>query len=157
MGLEGLPKRRSTKPLPQRVMGVLLGFIAMCTLALGVYYGLGWITTAAGVIASVVVIVGLAGAYVFLVRLSARYPDLKRDDPNSPVLELPEAGPVAVTGLYYLIPIVVLIWCIMVERLSPGLSAYLASLVMIVVMVSQHPLKAIFRGQANLVGELRRG
>ena len=138
-------------------MGVLLGFIAMCALALGVYYGLGWVKTVAGDFTSVVAITGLAIAYVWLVRLSARYPDLELDDPNAPVLELPEAGPVAVTGLYYLIPIVVLIWCIMVERLSPGLSAYLASLVMITLMVTQHALKGVFRGKPNVAADLKAG
>jgi len=157
MGLEGLPKRRSAKPWLQRMMGVLLGFIAMCALALGVYYGLGWVKTVAGDFASVVAITGLVVAYVGLVRLSARYPDLELDDPNAPVLELPEAGPVAVTGLYYLIPIVVLIWCIMVERLSPGLSAYLASLVMIALMVTQHALKGVFRGKPDVAADLKAG
>jgi TRAP transporter 4TM/12TM fusion protein len=157
MGLEGLPKRHSPRPLLQRLMGVLLGFIAVCALALGVYYGLGWIKPVAGDYTSLVVIAGLAVAYVFLVRLAARHPELELDDPNAAVIELPEAGPVALTGLYFVVPIVVLIWCIMVERLSPGLSAYLASLVMITVMVTQHALKAIFRGQSNLVAELKRG
>ena len=157
MGLEGLPKRPSTKPLLQRIMGVLGGFIAMCALALVVYYGLGWLKPVAGDFTSIFVIAGLAIAYVLLVRLSARHPDLELDDPDAPVLELPQAGPVAVTGLYFLIPIVVLIWCIMVERLSPGLSAYLASLVMIAVMVTQHALKGIFRGRPNVVADLKWG
>ena len=34
------------------------------------------------------------------------------------------AGDVAVTGLYFLLPIVILIWCIIIERLSPALSAF---------------------------------
>jgi TRAP-type uncharacterized transport system fused permease subunit len=34
------------------------------------------------------------------------------DDPNAPVEELPRAGATAITGLYFILPIVILIWCI---------------------------------------------
>src|SRR5690606_30802786 len=79
------------------------------------------------------------------------------DDADAEVTELPPAGPTAVTGLYFLVPLVVLIWCIMIERFSPGLSAYWAILSMVVVVLTQHPLKALFRGEGDLGGAIRRG
>jgi TRAP-type uncharacterized transport system fused permease subunit len=55
------------------------------------------------------------------------------------MLELPRAGEVAVTGLHFLLPIVVLLWCILVERLSPALSAFWATLAMIFVVLTPAP------------------
>ncbi|MGA1614400.1 MAG: DUF3394 domain-containing protein, partial [Lutimaribacter sp.] len=72
-------------------------------------------------------------------------PDLPAElDPDQP---LPRPGSVAVTGLHFLLPIVVLVWNIMVERLSPSLSAFWATSVMIVIVLTQHPLKGALRGQ----------
>jgi TRAP-type uncharacterized transport system fused permease subunit len=83
-------------------------------------------------------------AYLVLITIVAKRPDLEVDDPDAPMLELPRAGGLAVTGLHFLLPIVVLLWCILVERLSPALSAFWATLAMIFVVLSQHPLKTVF-------------
>ncbi len=52
------------------------------------------------------------------------------------------------SGLHFLLPVVVLIWCLVVERFSPGLAAFWASMLMIFVVVTQDALKAFFRGHA---------
>ncbi|MCM2253910.1 MAG: DUF3394 domain-containing protein, partial [Ramlibacter sp.] len=49
--------------------------------------------------------------------------------------------------LHFLLPVGTLIWCLMVEELSPALSAYWAIVVLIVLMLTQHPLIALFRKQ----------
>src|SRR5690606_16471185 len=49
------------------------------------------------------------------------------------------------------------VWCLMVERLSPGLSAFWATVFMIVIMLTQHPLTALFRKERNITGTIRRG
>src|SRR5690606_35092889 len=88
----------------------------------------------------------LFGAYVWLVRVAARSPDLPQDiDINNPVL--PKAWPTVRAGLYYLIPIGVLIWCLAVDELSPALSAFWATVTMVVLMLTQRPLFTFFRGQ----------
>lgn len=96
----------------------------MCTLAAGVYYGFGWLKMAMPDTAFITVAVVSASVYVLRAGVAAHEPDLQIDDPNSPVLELPPAWPTAATGLYFLLPIVILIWCIMIERLSLLLSAF---------------------------------
>lgn len=93
-----------------------------------------------------VLIGGLLVVYVALVWYSSRSPDLELDDPNAPVVELPVATEVLKTGLYYLLPLFVLVWFLMVERRSPGLSAFYAVCLLIVIMLTQKPLKALFRG-----------
>ncbi|MEM7565186.1 MAG: DUF3394 domain-containing protein, partial [Pseudomonadota bacterium] len=114
-----------------------------------VYFSLGWIKTAIPEYAFFIVAVGCGAMYLYLVRLAAKQPDLIVDPPDAPILELPRAGATAITGLYYILPIVILIWCIIIERLSPALSAFWATVAMIIVILTQDPLKAFFRGTGN--------
>ena len=157
VNLKGLKKYPSTRTLAQKLLGVVTGFLVMCTLAGGVYYGLGWLKMAMPDAAFIIVAVISASVYVLLAGVAAREPDLQKDDPNSPVLELPAAWPTAATGLYFLLPIVILIWCIMIERLSPSLSAFWATVVMVIIAVTQHPLKAAFRSSGELDKAFKRG
>jgi TRAP-type uncharacterized transport system fused permease subunit len=46
-------------------------------------------------------------------------------------------------GLHFLMPIGVLIWCLMVEEMSPALSAFWAIATLIVLMLTQRPLIAL--------------
>jgi TRAP transporter 4TM/12TM fusion protein len=60
-------------------------------------------------------------------------------------------------GLHFLIPIGVLIWCLMIEELSPALSAFWATATLIVLMATQRPLTALFRGKRELAKAARLG
>jgi TRAP transporter 4TM/12TM fusion protein len=73
------------------------------------------------------------------------------------VVELPEVGPTVKVGLHFLLPVVVLVWCLMVERLSPGLSAFYATALMIFILLTQRPLIAAFRGAGAPGGAFARG
>lgn len=157
LGLEGLKRPPTHITLIQKLIGVLFGFLAMSALAVAVYYGLGWIKTAfpgmtiwAGSLLFLI-------AYIILVSIAAKRPDLALDDPNAPMLELPRPAEVALTGLHFILPIVILLWCILVERLSPALSAFWATMAMTFVVVTQHALKSIFRGTPYLVADIRQG
>jgi TRAP transporter 4TM/12TM fusion protein len=149
MNLKGLPKPPSNKTLSAKIIGFLSGFIGISVLGLIVYYGLGWIKQVAPAYSFTVVAIGCSAAYVYLIWLASKRPDLVVDAPDAPITELPRAGEVAITGLYYILPIVILIWCIIVERLSPALSALWATIAMIVVILTQDALKAFFRGTGN--------
>ncbi len=72
-------------------------------------------------------------------------------------MRLPVPGPTVKSGLHFLLPVVVLVWCLMVDHLSPGLSAFWASAFMIFILLTQRPLFAFFRNQGDLAGQLRRG
>ena len=157
LGLQGLEKPSSTMTIGSKIIGVLSGFIGIALLGLAVYYGMGWIKVAAPNMAFPIVIVLCTVAYLILLWFASRYDDLVIDDPNAPITVLPPAGATAMTGLYYILPIVILIWCIVIERLSPAFSAYWATLAMITVALTQHPLKAMMRGQGNLGGAFKRG
>ena len=157
LDLRGLPRPPSTLSLAHKVIGFLSGFIGLALVAFAVYYGLGWIKVVLPDFAFATVAILCAVVYLALLRLAARSPDLVVDPPDAPITELPRPGPTAVSGLFYLLPIVILIWCIMLERLSPSLSAFWASIAMITVSLTQHPLKAWMRGSGDLGGAFRRG
>ena len=149
LGLKGLPKFETGRTLSQKMLGFLTGFLFMVALTAAVYFGLGWIKEAAPDNAFMIVSIGVGLAYLFLLWIASKRPDLVVDDPNAPITELPHLGETAKTGYYFILPIVVLIWCIVVERLSPSLSAFWATVAMIIVALTQHPIKAIMRGQGG--------
>ena len=157
LDLKGLAKPPSSLGFATKVVGFLAGFIGLGVIGALVYYGLGWIKVAAPDYAFFVVVILCAAIYLLLLSLAARIPDLVVDPPDAPIVELPRAGPTAVSGLQFLLPIVILMWCILVERLSPALSAFWAAIAMLAVALTQHPLKAVMRGTGNLGAALRRG
>jgi len=91
----------------------------------------------------------LVAVYIWSAWVAAKQPDLPTEiDVKHPVL--PPTWPTVKAGLHFLIPIGILIWCLMVEELSPGLSAFWGVLAQILLMVTQRPLIALFRKQSEL-------
>ncbi|MFN3495381.1 MAG: TRAP transporter permease, partial [Hydrogenophaga sp.] len=152
----GLP-RRNPGSAGSRLLSCGLTVSGFFVLAGAVYWGIGWIKDLMGGAAIWVVGAGLLGAYIGLLWFGSRQPELALDDPNAPVFELPETGPTVKSGLHYLLAVVVLIWCLMVEQMSPGLSAFWATMFMIFVMVTQKPIIAIFRQQGAVGAAARQG
>ncbi len=155
--MQGLPRAVEPKPWVQRIIGILTGFLLVAGLAFAVYYGVGWMKPAFGDAASWIIAGLLAVVYVALIVFGARFPELKLDDPNQPVTKLPEPGPTVKSGLHFILPVVVLVWCLMVERLSPGLSAFWAAMLLIFILVTQRPLKALVRKQGDIGPQLMAG
>ncbi|MBR9770265.1 MULTISPECIES: TRAP transporter permease [unclassified Halomonas] len=155
--MEGLESSNPPKPLVRKVIGFLGGLLLMMVVALGVYYGLGWLKPVLGDATPWVVAVALSVVYVALLKLGANYPELELDDPNEPIYKLPQTRPTVLVGLQYILPVIVLIWCLMVERLSPGLSAFWATVFMIFIMLTQRPIMHAFRGRGDLGKDLREG
>jgi TRAP transporter 4TM/12TM fusion protein len=144
-GLEGLKKTVQNTLLRSLTVyaTVILGIIILSGIC---YYGFGWLKDVGGDwtfwIASLIVL----AAYVALAKYSTNFPELGRSDT---IEELPVPGPIVKAGLYYLLPVAVLIWCLTVERLSPGLSAFYATIFMAIVLLTHKPLKAMFRGETD--------
>ena len=124
--------------------------------AFGIFYLVATIGALAGAATPWIIAVLLALTYIGLVRFCSRYPELELDDPNEPVVRLPEPGPTVKSGLHFLLPVLVLIWCLMVQRLSPSLSAFWATTFMIFILITQRPLFALFRGESQ-AGTVARG
>ncbi|MEH6823531.1 MAG: TRAP transporter permease [Motiliproteus sp.] len=153
----GLPRRPINRTLISRVSGFLLGFMGVSGLVIAVYYGLGWIKPVAGDYSGWVVAALVSASYVYLVRFSTRYPKIEMDDPNAEITQLPAPGPIFKAGLHFLLPVAVLIWSLMVERLSPGLSAFWGSLLLMCIIVTHRPLDAYFRQEGSIVAETKAG
>ena len=141
MGLKGLEKK-VTKTLPQKLLSGVMTFLFLIIIGGITYFGLGWIKTVAGGATLYIVCVLLFVAYLLLLALACKVPELDR---SLEIKELPELGPTAQAGYYFLLPIVVLMWCLVVERLSPSLSAFWATVLLIFIVITQRPLKGIFR------------
>ena len=154
--LKGLP-RRSQATFGERLLSFAMTIAGFVVLSGAVYYGIGWIKDVFTDSAIYIVGVLLFVSYVGLLWYGARQPELTLDDPNAPVFELPETAPTLKSGLHYLLSVVVLIWCLMVEQLSPGLSAFWATLFMIVVLLTQRPMTAFFRGRGGYGAAVRLG
>lgn len=156
-GMEGLNRRSPPRPMMVRlVRGGLVTASLFIVMGLGYYamQGLGFVF---GDAVSWVTGAGLVLLYGGLVAYAARHPDLPLDDPQADMVTLPDFGPTARTGLHFLIPIGILIWCLIVLRLSPGLSAFWACLAMMGVVVTQRPLMAVARGERRLGGFIGQG
>ncbi|MCP3056830.1 TRAP transporter permease [Aurantimonas marianensis] len=156
-GMQGLPRAYEPKPWLQWLVGVVFGILVLCVLSFAVYYGIGWIRPAFGANAGWVVFALLIAVYVGLLWYGAKYPTPQLDDPDKPITELPLPGPTVKSGLHFVLPVVVLVWALMVDRLSPGLSAFWAAAFMIFILVTQHPISAFFRGTGNYGLEAGRG
>ena len=148
-GMEGLPRRQQSSG-QQRLISFVMTVSGFIILSAITYYGIGFIKTLFGSSAAPIIAIVLLAAYLFLLWVGSRQPELEIDDPNSPVFELPETGPTVRSGLHYLLSVVVLVWCLMVEQLSPGLSAFWATMFMIFIMVTQKPILAALRGSGAL-------
>lgn len=88
--------------------------------------------------------------YLVLVYFASRYPDVEMDDPAGPLLA-PRLTPTLIGGAYFALPIFILVWNLMVrtdslDRLSPSLSVFWATVFMVIVALTHNPLKAAFRG-----------
>ncbi len=156
MKLEGLPRR---EPLPwqKALVSTVMTVSGLVILSAVIYWGFGWIKTVAGDAAFAIVSVLMLGAYIAIIRFSARYPELHMDRPDEKMEFLPEIGPTLKSGLHFLLPVAALVWNLMVEQLSPALSAFWATLFLMFILVTQRPLFAYFRGQGEFAAAARQG
>jgi len=154
LGLEGMAKRIVNKSITQKILSFVFTILFLIIMGGVTYYGIGWIKGVAGDAAIYIVGVLLAVAYIILIQLACKVPELEQ---SHEIRELPELGKTAQAGYYFLLPIVVLMWCLVVERLSPSLSAFWATVLLIFIVVTQRPLKGFFRKEHGEVFQFKRG
>ncbi|WP_336232289.1 TRAP transporter permease [Thalassospira sp. CH_XMU1458] len=154
--MKGLPKR-VTSTLGQTLIRSLLFVLSLVVLSGLVYYAIVFQKQLFGDAVGWIVALECAAIYLAGLYYAARYPDLEMDDPNQPVVELPALGETAKAGLHYLLPVVVLVWFLMIELKSPGLSAFWATVLMIFIMLTQHAAKGTFRKSRNVSNDLKLG
>ena len=155
-GMTGLPGAR-LRSWQQSLIKAVITVCSIIILSGAVYYGLGWTRTVFGEAATWGALAFLLVAYLVLVANKARHPDLAIDDPTKPLVAVPDFYETVRTGLHYLLPVIVLIWCLMVEEMSPGLAAFWGVAAMGGLVLTQKPLIALFRRQGELTRRFREG
>ncbi|MDR1659618.1 MAG: TRAP transporter permease [Desulfovibrio sp.] len=141
MGMKGLPR---TSSLRSRLIGAGLGVSGILIVTGLIHYALLWIPALFGAQAKFVFAFLLLAAYVGMVAISLRFPELREGDSEA-LMRLPPATPVLFAGLHFLLPICVLVWCLMELAMSPGLAAFYACTTMAFIMLTQKPLVAFLR------------
>ncbi|MEO1722553.1 MAG: TRAP transporter permease [Pseudomonadota bacterium] len=156
-GMQGMERAYVPKPWVQRLMGFAIGVVILCAVSFGVYYGMGWLRPAFPETAGYIVFGFLTTVYLVLLWLSTNYPTPEMSDLDKPGAKLPLPGPTVKSGLHFILPVIVLVWALMVDRLSPGLSAFWASAFMIFILLTQRPLAALMKGGSGFAGEFAAG
>jgi len=143
-----------SKPIPRekidrrtRLLRSGLGIAGTIAVLCLLYYAIQGAKAAFGTSAPWILGLGGIVLYIWTVWYAARFPDLELDDPNAPIIKLPRAWDVTRTGLDFLLPLVVLLWCLTIEQMSPGLSAFWATASIIAIVATRRPLLALFRRQ----------
>ncbi|PJE79942.1 C4-dicarboxylate TRAP transporter large permease protein DctM [invertebrate metagenome] len=135
-GITGLPRTKKSTVL-QSLLSATGSFTGLCLLGLVVYYGMSGLQVLAGNYANIISGIILALVYILLLYVASQQPDSSIQTEQE---TLPSASTVIKSGLYFLLPLVVLLWCLMVERLSPGLSAFWATGIMMIITITHKPL-----------------
>ena len=142
------PIERQTRPLKTRLLRTGLGLTGTIAVVCGLYFGIEAVRAVAGAAASLILLAGGLAVYFWTLWYAAQHADLAIDDPNAPIIHLPLAWDVVRTGIDFLIPIGVLLWCLTVEMMSPGLSAFWATVTILGIVFTRKPILALFRGGA---------
>lgn len=129
---------RKPKPWRERLIRNGLG-ISGSIIVVGVLYFLleamkQWL----GAAAPYVIVATIIALYGFCLVQAAQCPDLPTDidiDNPKPL----DTWPTVRAGLHFIMPIGMLIWCLMVEEMSPALAAFWAVTVLVVLMLTQGP------------------
>lgn len=143
-GLEGLPRPRVRWQVSLRriLAGLARGAAALAVLAMLVPLVRATVPEAG----ALAVAGALLAAYPLLLRFAARGAlpvplPASADGPPSPPAEVLRAG------LYFLLPVGLLVWNLVVERAAPAFSVFWALALLAVIVLTQRPLLVLLRGQ----------
>lgn len=155
LGMRGLPG--VARPWHVRLLRSGIG-ISSFLIVLGlIYYAIRGVQALFGGASFWIVMAGFLVAHVGLLFIASRQPDLPMDDPSAEIAAPPPFVEVFVTGLHFILPVYILVWCLMVEFLSPGLAAYWATISLIFAILTQRPIIAFFRGGRDVPAAFRLG
>jgi TRAP transporter 4TM/12TM fusion protein len=153
-----MPALGAPRSLLQMFLKVAIGFVVGGAIFYAAIWGVNALRTLTPGMTDPIVLLVVLALYLGALWVASSRPDLEMDDPNAKEIKLPVMNQVVPTGLHFLLPILVLVWFLMVERQSPAKSAYFAVVTMLFIILTQRPLKALMRGQTDrLMAEFRFG
>ena len=147
--------RREISTIKQSILRSLIIISSIMIISGGAYYIFSFLKNIGNLgVVSISLIILIV--YILLIKIKAQVPDLD-NNPDKEMTELPEVAPTVKSGLHYLLPIAVLIWCLMVERFSPGLSSFWATVAIIIIIATQKILVNYFRKIDDCKNYLKEG
>ena len=154
-GIQGIP-RGPVDPRQNRLLTWGLTISGLIIFAAACYWVLSLIKQWLGPNASFVIVFLLILVYLIALRYSASQPELLHIDAQK--LDVtPPVGKTLRSGLHFLLPVVVLIWNLMVEHLSPGLSAFYATVFLMFIVATQKPLSLLMTKKSGVGKALKQG
>jgi len=148
-GMEGL-KRTNKLNKVDRLIGISSVLIVLGALVWVLPPFFEFLKTIAGEATTLIVALIMAFSYLVLLYSVSKMPDL----PSGEIIEIPEIGNTVKSGLHFLLPVILLIWLLTVERFSPETSVYWATMFMMFIVLTQKSILAMFRRQSNLAFQL---
>ncbi|BDX02496.1 C4-dicarboxylate ABC transporter [Marinomonas pontica] len=155
--MKGLPRSTPARTWTAQLIRSGIVITSMLILAGMLYYIVSALKWLLGDFSNIGLLVFVVIGYFGLLYISSKAEDLEIDASDEAIIKLPVFAEVYKAGLYYLVPLVVLVWFLMVERKSPGLSAFWACMLMAFILLTQKPLKAWFRKQDQVVHQAKSG
>jgi TRAP transporter 4TM/12TM fusion protein len=148
MGMTGTSRMNPVIFILSAIMIICVGIVIAGFTLYGAGQLVGLLESMLGGVAVPVIIAMFFLGYVLAVRYASKGPDLEMSIDS--MQHLPPTREIFKSGVYYLLPILLLMYLLMVERKSPGYSAFWSASFMLLTLLTQKPLKAYFRGQGNL-------
>ncbi len=138
-------KSSHTRTALAKLTSALTTFVGLGVLTIAMVYLYRGISAVFGDLAGWVLIALAVLLYLVLIYWASGVdaPDEGEDD----LSEIPPLGQTMRAGLYFMLPVFVLVWCLGVERFSPGLAAFWAVATMILVLMTHRPLRNLLRKQ----------
>ncbi|QEA12349.1 TRAP transporter permease [Comamonas flocculans] len=147
MGMQPIAQRRH-RAWRDRIVRNLFGVLGTVIVVGALYYAIGAMKALLGAAAPWAVGATVLGLYLVAVYQAAQCLDLPTTIEGAVVDgHLRDTWPTVRAGLHFIMPIGILVWCLMVEQMSPPLSAFWAVTSLAVLMLTQQPLTALFRGK----------
>ena len=143
-GMEGLTRTHKLNKI-DRLIGISSLLIALGVLVWVLPPFFEFIKVIGGEASALIVALIMVLSYLVLLYSVSKMPDL----PSGEIIEIPEIGKTVKAGLHFLLPVILLIWLLTVERFSPETSVYWATMFMMFIVLTQKLILAIFRGQSN--------
>ncbi|MEM9047810.1 MAG: TRAP transporter permease [Pseudomonadota bacterium] len=155
---QGMPGQSRMNPV-KFILGAIFTIAASISIAGSVLWLCGFLVQTADAVLGPVSIWAVLGVmligYIAALAYAARAPDL--DSSLDSMEDLPPTREIFRTGIHYLMPILLLMYLLMIERKSPGLSAFWSTIAMLGILLTQNPIKAFFRGERDLARQMREG
>ena len=143
-GMEGLTRTHKLNKI-DRLIGISSLLIVLGTLVWVLPPFFEFIKVIGGEASTLIVALIMVLSYLVLLYSVSKMPDL----PSGEIIEIPEIGKTVKAGLHFLLPVILLIWLLTVERFSPETSVYWATMFMMFIVLTQKLILAIFRGHSN--------